>query len=140
MKFPLKCKLFYWVLDSFLKKFTFCFSNSCSLVEDLGLASKTKADAYRRMTQRSAPGSKNKCSQGTGYSQETAGLFLQLGASALSKVGRKKSNQFAYPSKVLFLSSTVSIHCFIHSTKIAQVPTLCNHRTKCQKYRHEQEW
>ena len=46
MKCPLKCELFYQILDSFPKIYSFCFSNPFAVEEELVLASKTKTDAY----------------------------------------------------------------------------------------------
>ena len=57
---------------------------------------------------------KKKISQETEYTQETVGLFLQLGANVLFKVWRKNAYQFAFPPKFLFLSSMVSIHYFFN--------------------------
>lgn len=74
------------------------------------LALKTKTDAYENDDLEKLPRKFKNIYiyiyfQETEYTQETVGLFLQLGANVFFKVEERNAYQFAFPHKFLSLSS-----------------------------------
>lgn len=107
MKCPLKCELFYQILDSFPKIYSFCFSNPFAVEEELVLASKTKTDAYENDDLEKWPRKLkyiyifkrlNTRRSLQGYSSNQEPMFS-------SKQEERNAYQFAFPPKFLFLSS-----------------------------------